>query len=49
VEPVEQGGVAQRGAAEGDGGEQAADDRTDLVGAGLQPSGGSFQLARDHQ
>ena len=46
VEPVEQGGVAQGGPAEGDGREQAAGDRTDLVGAGLEPSGGSFQLAR---
>ena len=49
VEPVEQGGVAQGGPAEGDGREQAADDRSDLVGAGLEPSGGSFQLAWDYQ
>ena len=44
-----EGGVAERGPAEGDGREQAPDDRADLVGAGLEPSGGSFQLARDHQ
>ena len=49
VEPVEEGGITEGRPAEGDGGEKASDDRADLVGAGMQSSGGSFQLARDHQ
>ncbi len=54
VETVEhvylgEGGVAEGGPGPGGGGEQRADHRTDLVGAGLQAGGGALQLARDHQ
>jgi hypothetical protein len=49
LEPVGEGGVADRGPDPADGREQGPDHRADLVGAGLEPAGGSFQLARDHQ